>query len=125
MLVEEKFLYEPFWKFQANPRMHRNWKTRLAKDKKRFFDARIYRSAQEATEVLDIIFSRLYVLRNQMMHGSATWKSKLNRPAVRRGTTIMRKMLPIFIDMMMDNPTPPPPAPKNWGKPWYFPVVEQ
>ncbi len=58
-----------------------------------------------------------YVLRNQIVHGGATWNSAVNRQQVRDGAAILGALLPIFIDIMMDNPH------RDWGKPFY-PVVE-
>ena len=121
LLVEDQFLYESFWKFHAGREAHKNWKNWLERDKQFFLRAQSYsdmRKKRATAKILYIIFSRLYVLRNQLMHGSATWGGRLNRTSVRRGATIMRRMLPIFIDLMMDNPH------GNWGKPWYIPVSE-
>jgi len=47
--------------------------------------------AQKALAIKDtvvfvgILFDRLYVLRNQLVHGGSTWKSKVNRDQVRDG----------------------------------------
>lgn len=121
-LVGEKFLFEPFWKFQTNPRTNENWEKEMEEEKRRFDEVQSYGDAQKklaTAEILVIIFSRLYVLRNQLMHGGATWDGQLNRESVLLGTIIMRRMLPIFIKLMMDNPK------QNWGRAAYFPVVEQ
>ena len=66
--------------------------------------------------ILRTVFDRLYVLRNQLVHGGATWKSAVNRAQVRDGAAVLAWMLPVFIDIMMDNPG------HAWGKP-YYPVV--
>jgi hypothetical protein len=58
-----------------------------------------------------------YVLRNQLIHGSATWNSKVNRSQVKDGAAVLGVLLPVFINIMMDNPD------HDWGKP-YYPVVE-
>ena len=63
------------------------------------------------------VFDRLYVLRNQLVHGGATWNSSVNRDQVRDGTRILAFLVPLFIDLMMDNPD------IAWGDPCY-PVVE-
>lgn len=41
--------------------------------------------ASETGTVLMILFDRLYVLRNQIIHGGATWNSSVNRDQVRDG----------------------------------------
>jgi hypothetical protein len=64
-----------------------------------------------------VVFDRLYVLRNQLVHGGSTWNSSVNRDQVRDGAAVLGTLLPIFIDIMMDNPY------RDWGRPFY-PVVE-
>ena len=51
------------------------------------------------------------------MHGGATWNSSVNRDQVRDGARILGFLVPIFVDLMMDN------ADVDWGLP-YYPVVE-
>ena len=74
-------------------------------------------SAGDAARILSILFDRLYVLRNQLVHGGATWNGSVNRDQVRDGAAVLGTLLPIFIEIMMDNPG------QNWGKPFY-PVVD-
>ena len=71
----------------------------------------------DTARLLRVVFDRLYVLRNQLVHGGATWNGKVNRQQVRDGAAVLAWMLPIFIDIMMDNPG------HAWGKP-YYPVVD-
>ncbi|MCA2008623.1 hypothetical protein [Tritonibacter mobilis] len=63
-----------------------------------------------------MLFDRLYVLRNQLIHGGATWNSSVNRDQLRDGVAILSVLMPVMIDIMMDN------ANEEWGKPFY-PVV--
>jgi hypothetical protein len=72
---------------------------------------------RDTSRILSVVFDRLYVLRNQLVHGGATWNSGVNRNQVRDGATVMGFLLPVFIDIMMDNPG------RDWGKPFY-PVVD-
>ena len=67
--------------------------------------------------ILSIVFDRLYVLRNQLVHGGSTWNSSVNRSQVRDGAAVLGWLLPIFIDIMMDHHD------RDWGRPFY-PVVE-
>lgn len=71
----------------------------------------------DTVRILSILFDRLYVLRNQLVHGGATWNSEVNRDQVRDGASFLGCLLPIFIDLMMDNPG------HEWPMPNY-PVVE-
>jgi hypothetical protein len=67
--------------------------------------------------ILEILFDRLYTLRNQILHGGATWNSKVNRSQVQDGQSIIGFLIPNFLQIMMDNQN------ENWGK-LVFPVVE-
>ena len=67
--------------------------------------------------VLAIVFERLYVLRNQLVHGGATWNSSVNRNQVRDGAAIMGHLVPAIIRIMMEN------GAAVWGAPCY-PVVD-
>ena len=64
-----------------------------------------------------MLFGRLYVLRNQLVHGGATWNGSVNRNQVEDSAKIMAFLIPLFIELMMENPA------ENWGKP-YYPVVD-
>ena len=70
-----------------------------------------------SARVLSFVFDGLYVLRNQLVHGGSTWNSAANRTQVRDGAAILGFLLPVFIDLMMDN------SREDWGRPFY-PVVE-
>ena len=63
-----------------------------------------------------VFFCCKYILRNQLVHGGATWKSKVNRDQVRDGSRILLDIVPAIIRIMMENPDEP------WGKPCYPPV---
>ena len=72
---------------------------------------------RDTPRVLSVVFDRLYVLRNQLVHGGATWNSGVNRDQVRDGAAVMSCLLPVFVDIMMDNST------RDWGRPFY-PVID-
>ena len=74
------------------------------------------RTEANTRRILTTLFNRLYVLRNQCMHGSATWQGSVNRDQVRSGAKIMGTLMPLFTDLMMSSPN------IDWGEPEY-PVV--
>jgi len=67
--------------------------------------------------VLSIVLSRIYTLRNQLVHGGATWASSVNRDQLRDCTAFMAKLVPLVIEVMLDHPE------ALWGDAVY-PVVE-
>jgi hypothetical protein len=52
-----------------------------------------------------------------VIHGGATWSSSVNRAQVQDSANILGLLVPLFIDLMMDN------SGNDWGIP-YFPVVD-
>ena len=121
-LLASKYVYEPFWRSQAGASRYREWATRFKQLRYRIAskirDLRTTTNAAEANidSVLCEVFDRLYTLRNQLMHGGATWHSSVNREQVLMGTVAIATLLPCFIDAMIENPD------ADWGPPRY-PVV--
>ena len=113
-LMKNKYIYLPFWKHQFGELTEDKWQDKFERDNK-FFNTVF--SQRETAKVLSSLFRRLYVLRNQLIHGGATYESSKNRPQLRDGTAILEVLVPIFVDIMLVNPE------KNWGKPT-FPVIE-
>jgi hypothetical protein len=59
---------------------------------------------KDTARVLAIVFDRLYVLRNQLVHGGATWNSGVNRQQVKDGAAILGTLLPLLLDLMITHP---------------------
>jgi hypothetical protein len=51
-----------------------------------------------------IVLSRIYKLRNQLIHGGATWGSSVNCNQVRDCVGFMGKLVPLVIEVMLDHP---------------------
>jgi hypothetical protein len=113
-LLDNKYIFSPFWKFHNGDLEYANWELRFENAKK---TAKYAIEGQETAKLLSILFDRLYVLRNQLVHGGATWNSTVNRKQVRDGAEILLSLLPVLIDTMMSN------AAEDWGAP-YYPVVD-
>lgn len=101
VLIENKFIFEPFWKALRDHDSSNRWKTQFEAINQRAFGAVM---ASRTEVVLAIVFERLYVLRNQLVHGGATWHSKVNRPQVSDGTRILGTLVPIIIELMISHP---------------------
>jgi len=59
--------------------------------------------SMDTQKVMGIMFDRLYTLRNQLLHGGATWNSNVNRCQISRGAEIMGQVVPIVIHLMMND----------------------
>ncbi len=114
LLLHNKYVFAPFWNHQNGLAGYEDWAERLTAGHRVIAVAM---AQQDTTRILSLLFDRLYVLRNQLVHGGATWNSSVNRQQVRDGAAIMGWLLPIFIDIMMDH------SAHDWGRPFY-PVVD-
>jgi len=111
MIIENQFIFKPFWDAQRGEKV--NWKKLFDKSNE---DANRYLSKNEVAKLIEVVLDRLYMLRNQLMHGGATYKSKVNRTQVRDACNILKLLIPIIIDIMMEN------SKEDWGE-IYYPVV--
>ena len=117
VLLNNQFVFQPFWDALNNPRPDGStpghWQ-------QAFDDARqrVHRALarQDTQNVLYEVFVRLYTLRNQLMHGGATWNSSVNRAQVHDGRVLLARLLPAMLAVMMDHPA------RFEGRPFY-PVV--
>lgn len=122
IFLSSKFVYEPFWKHLNQVPGSENWEERLNRSNakaKREIEHVCKTTIQAGIKVASILcelFERLYTLRNQLLHGGATWGSSKNRHQVRLGAVLMALLIPHFIDVMIENPD------ADWGPPRY-PVV--
>ncbi|EJY6446761.1 hypothetical protein OGT34_004818 [Salmonella enterica] len=73
-------------------------------------------ASSDTPQLLGVIFSRLYTLRNQLIHGGATWSSSVNRKQLKDCTSLLGKLVPVVIALMMSHPE------ALWGNACY-PVV--
>lgn len=100
-LIDNRFVFEPFWRALRDHDASGRWETTFAASKQRATKAIL---AGETAVVLGVVFDRLYVLRNQLVHGGATWNSKVNRQQVRDGANLMGSLVPIVIGVMLEHP---------------------
>lgn len=111
LLINNQYVFKPFWDFQRGE----------IKDWKKQFDQSVeesmkYLSNGKVVDLLEVVLDRLYTLRNQLVHGGATYKSEVNRSQVMDGKNILSMLVPLIIEIMMDNEN------EDWGE-IYYPVV--
>ena len=97
-LIDNRFVFEPFWRAMREHDASNTWETSFAAAKKRALDAVM---SKDTAMLLSIVLDRLYVLRNQLIHGGATWNGSANRAQVKDGAAILGTLLPILTELMM------------------------
>jgi hypothetical protein len=113
MLLDNRYVFPPFWDFQKGILSETAWQ-------KAFEEARAtaHRALGDGNteRVLAVVLSRVYTLRNQLVHGGATWNGSVNREQVRDTARFLARLVPLTLSLMMDHPR------KTWSNPAY-PVV--
>ena len=105
IFLDNKFVFRGYWSSD-------NWEFQFQASSRTVQFALANRNTPV---ILSEVFDRLYVLRNQIVHGGATWSGQTNRDQVRDGEQIMGFTVPRFINIMIDNPD------VDWGLPHYPP----
>jgi hypothetical protein len=112
-LIDNQFVYQKYWEFQKGNLSEAEWLNCFEQDRSA---ANRALGRMDTEKFLMIAFERLYTLRNQLIHGSATWNSSVNRDQIRDGSKIMGRVVPAIVAIMLDN------NPRLLGSPAY-PVV--
>lgn len=115
VLLNNQYVFQPFWDFHNNKKSEQEWKDDF-KTANAFANKAL--GHKNTSAVLSVIFSRLYTLRNQTMHGGATWNSAVNRDQMRDAVAFMSKFVPSIVSIMMDSSN------ELWGEPSY-PVIKE
>ena len=113
-LIDNQFVFHEFWyssdaaaaraEFESCRNEARSWLEQIAQDTR-------YGSLRWAEDkLLEHVFCGLFVLRNQLMHGSATESGFMNSRQVECGARILEVLVPTFLEIMLDNPH------EDWGR---------
>ena len=114
VLLDNPYVFESFWDYHRGLLTEAQWQERFANGKQR---ALILLAKGNTPELLSLVLQRIYTLRNQLIHGGATWNSKVNRAQVQDCANLMGKLVPVIVDIMMSHPM------AVWGDACY-PVVK-
>lgn len=109
-LLDNRFVFQPFWDFHNGKVPEASWKDDFERARKKLNAAL---AAQDTATVLLVLFGRLYTLRNQIMHGGATFGSSANRNQLKDACNILNALLPLILTVMQEH------AGKDWGRPFY------
>ena len=110
VLLDNKYAFEPFWKHHNGVSKANNW-TDIFEDDKREVNKDLRK--QNVVGVLSVVFYRLYVVRNQIVHGNATWNGGRNYDQLRDAANIMASLVPQLITSVMNN------REMKLGRPYY------
>ncbi|MDO5505123.1 MAG: HEPN domain-containing protein [Pseudoxanthomonas suwonensis] len=103
-LLDNRFVFEPFWRALREHDPSERWKAQF--DHERRLALRAVMEHGTAS-LLATVLDRLHVLRNQLVHGGATWNSGANRRQIKDAVAILGTVLPVMLQLMMDHPDEP------------------
>ena len=112
LLIDNQYAFAPFWNAQRG--LDLNWERRFDQSK---INSRHFLAHQQVPELLRVVLDRLYTVRNQLLHGGATYQSQVNRAQVKDAGKILQYLMPVIISTMMAN------THEDWGL-INYPVVE-
>lgn len=101
VLLANRFVFADFWRYHNGTMAETDWQQAFAAANAAANKAL---ARQDTVTVLAIVLSRIYTLRNQLVHGGATWQSSVNRDQVRDCGNLMGKLVPLVIEIMLDHP---------------------
>lgn len=111
-LLRNHYVFEPFWHAVWNSSLADAWEGKFRKANR---DADSDLDGRRVEHVLKAVFSRLYTLRNQLIHGGATYGNGWGRPQLRDGCKIMASLVPVILKIM-ETDIEGNPESTTWGK---------
>ena len=110
LLIDNRYVFQPYWDHVNGLLTEEEWTDKFRRSR---IAANKALGRMNTEKVIGIAFSRLYVLRNQILHGGSTWNSRVNRSQVNDGAKFLGQVVPLMIYLMMENPD------VHWGEPCY------
>ncbi|MDE0145280.1 MAG: HEPN domain-containing protein [Nitrospira sp.] len=113
VLLENKFVFGPFWSWvqEREKPADKDWESKFKERKQRVLEAL---GRHDVSRVLEEVLARLYVLRNQIIHGGTTFAEGWGRDQLRDGRRIMETIMPLILQIMQDDIAKSPDS-NVWG----------
>jgi hypothetical protein len=74
-LLDNPHVFQSFWGWRNGKLSETEWEERFSRQTAR----RVRAEKRRTPMLLGVVFNRIYTLRNQLMHGGATWDGAINR----------------------------------------------
>lgn len=117
LLLENRYVHQAFWDYHNGHISIEDWQDKFTRTKDSAYRAL---QKQNTVQMLSVIFNLLYTLRNQIIHGGATYNSRANREQLKDARNILEEIVPAIVDIMLQYPD----QFNGWGKPFY-PYVKE
>ena len=100
LLLANKYVFQPYWDYENNLISDEAWTSKFQTSVKLANKAL---SKSDTVTIVGLVLDRLYTLRNQLIHGGATWNGAVNRLQLSDGRNFLSKLVPIIILLMLEN----------------------
>lgn len=97
-LMENQYVFKFFWEHHNTWDAQETWGRKFDRDRK---DVEQALEKNDTQTVLINVLPRLYELRNQLIHGGATWNGSKNREQVQDGSNLLSKIVPLVIQILI------------------------
>ena len=112
-LIKNPYVFHGFWAAKRLNKQNESWRVLFDQSSVAALNSL---SRKQVPELLSIVLDRLFVLRNQLLHGGATYQSQVNRAQVEDGAQLLGALLPVITQIMLQTPD------EDWGE-IYYPVL--
>lgn len=100
LFLESPYIFQGYWDYKNQKIDQITWKKSFESEQIRVLQA--FRN-KDGLDILEMIFNRLFTLRNQMIQGGVSYKSSINRKQLEDGCKILLSLLPVFIQILIEN----------------------
>lgn len=114
-ILASRYTLQAFWDYHNGKIGKEEWLRRYDDNRNR--TQRALERGDHSDDVLNIVFNRIYTIRNQVLHGGSTCGGKTNRALLSSASDFLLGLMPRILLIMMDNYDL-----RDWGRP-YYPVV--
>ncbi|MDE0420859.1 MAG: hypothetical protein OXK76_08220 [Gammaproteobacteria bacterium] len=117
-LLDNKQIYWRNVRNQAGDRGYGDWQRWFRQENNKTLRSLERMSNPEhAKTVLAVVFDRLRTLRNLLIHGQISWRSRVTDPVVDTAARLLMEIVPVFVQLMIDN------RDRVWGEPSTYPDI--
>lgn len=111
ILLDNKYVFQSFWDFHNGRYSESAWLEDFSREKEKVKQSL---ENHDSANLLLILFSRIYTLRNQVFHGGSTYESSANRAALANACQLLESYTALFLKVILEDPDA-----NEWGKPYY------
>ena len=100
LLLDNQFAFKPFWDRQNSLIPDEQWTLHFKTEES---TANRALASQKTHKVLQLLFHRLYALRNQLIHCGVAWGGEVNRSQIQNDSALLGEIVPLVTEIMVDN----------------------